>query len=85
MDPPLEDVVEVAHANSVPVIVDAAAELPPTENLSRLIKTGADLVVFSGGKAIRGPQTTGIMSNPVRDTRCRVNGVFDLGPNYLML
>jgi L-seryl-tRNA(Ser) seleniumtransferase len=62
MDPPLEDVVEVAHANSVPVIVDAAAELPPTENLSRFIKTGADLVVFSGGKAIRGPQTTGIIA-----------------------
>jgi L-seryl-tRNA(Ser) seleniumtransferase len=61
-DPPLEEVVEVAHAHSVPVIVDAAAELPPTENLSRFVEMGADLVVFSGGKAIRGPQTTGIIA-----------------------
>jgi L-seryl-tRNA(Ser) seleniumtransferase len=44
------------------VIVDAAAELPPVENLERFISTGADLVAFSGGKAIRGPQTTGILA-----------------------
>lgn len=60
--PTLESVVRVAHDNDVPVIVDAAAELPPTENLSRFVEMGADLVVFSGGKAIRGPQTTGIVA-----------------------
>lgn len=60
--PKLEDVVEVAHDNDVPVIVDAAAELPPLENLSRFIDAGADLVVFSGGKAIRGPQASGIIA-----------------------
>jgi len=60
--PPLEDVVDVAHENDVPVIVDAAAELPPVENLSRFVEKGADLVVFSGGKAIRGPQSTGIIA-----------------------
>ena len=60
--PPLEDVVEVAHDNDVPVIVDAAAELPPVENLERFIELGVDLVAFSGGKAIRGPQTTGILA-----------------------
>ncbi|NGM70617.1 aminotransferase class V-fold PLP-dependent enzyme [Natronolimnobius sp. AArcel1] len=60
--PELEDVCEVAHAYDVPVIVDAAAELPPTDNLTRFIDEGADLVVFSGGKAIRGPQTTGILA-----------------------
>jgi len=60
--PPLEAVVEVAHDNGVPVIVDAAAELPPVENLERFIDLGVDLVAFSGGKAIRGPQTTGILA-----------------------
>lgn len=58
----LETVAEVAHEHDVPVIVDAAAQLPPTTNLQRFIDAGADLVVFSGGKAIRGPQTTGILA-----------------------
>jgi L-seryl-tRNA(Ser) seleniumtransferase len=60
--PPLAEVCEVAHDNGVPVIVDAAAELPPTDNFRRFIEDGADLVAFSGGKAIRGPQTTGILA-----------------------
>ncbi|WP_435320946.1 aminotransferase class V-fold PLP-dependent enzyme [Haloarchaeobius sp. TZWSO28] len=61
-EPPLEAVVEVAHDHDVPVIVDAAAELPPTAHFSAFIEAGADLVTFSGGKAIRGPQTTGILA-----------------------
>ncbi|WP_416840409.1 aminotransferase class V-fold PLP-dependent enzyme [Haloferax sp. DFSO52] len=61
-EPPLEVVAEIAHAHDVPVIVDAAAEVPPASNLERFIDEGADLVVFSGGKAIRGPQTTGILA-----------------------
>ncbi len=44
-----------------PSIVDAAAQLPPREILRRVIADGADLVVFSGGKAIRGPQSAGIL------------------------
>jgi len=52
---------EIAHAHGVPVIVDAAAMLPPKSNLSRYIKDGADLVTFSGGKFIRGPQGTGLL------------------------
>ena len=59
--PALEQVVEVAHAAGVPVLVDAAAQLPPTDNLRRFIAAGADLVTFSGGKAIGGPQTSGIL------------------------
>jgi D-glucosaminate-6-phosphate ammonia-lyase len=59
--PRLEQVVEVAHAAGVPVLVDAAAQLPPTENLRRFIEAGADLVTFSGGKAIGGPQASGIL------------------------
>jgi len=59
--PPLAELVERAHARGLPVLVDAAGELPPRSNLRDLIGTGADLVVFSGGKAIRGPQATGIL------------------------
>lgn len=61
-EPPLETVTEIAHDSGIPVIVDAAAELPPVENLSRFVEQGADLVAFSGGKSVRGPQTTGILA-----------------------
>ena len=59
--PTLEAVVTVAQRHGLPVIVDAAGELPPRDNLRRIPATGADLVAFSGGKAIRGPQSTGIL------------------------
>lgn len=59
--PPLPEVVAVAHARGVPVLVDAAGQLPPVSNLQRFIAEGADLVAFSGGKAIRGPQSSGIL------------------------
>ncbi len=57
----LEKTIQIAHAHNVPVIVDAAAELPPKANLWNLTQRGADIVVFSGGKDIRGPQTSGLM------------------------
>lgn len=60
--PPLSDVIAVAHARGVPVIVDAAAQLPPQDNLRRFIAEGADLVAFSGGKALGGPQASGILA-----------------------
>jgi D-glucosaminate-6-phosphate ammonia-lyase len=59
--PTLEAIVTVAQRHGLPVIVDAAGELPPRENLRRIPATGADLIAFSGGKAIRGPQSTGIL------------------------
>lgn len=59
---PLAETVEIAHAHGVPVIVDAAAQLPPTENLWRFTREfGADLAVFSGGKDFRGPQASGLL------------------------
>jgi D-glucosaminate-6-phosphate ammonia-lyase len=58
----LPGVSQIAHAHGVPVIVDAAAELPPRANLRRFVAEGADLVVFSGGKAIGGPQASGILA-----------------------
>jgi len=62
VDPPLAEVCDLAHEHDLPVVVDAAAELPPVENLSWFTEQGADLVTFSGGKAIRGPQTTGVLA-----------------------
>ena len=59
--PPLDEVVRIARVHKLPVLVDAAAELPPVSNLRAFIEVGADLVTFSGGKAIRGPQATGIL------------------------
>lgn len=58
---PLSHVCTVAHERDVPVIVNAAAFLPPRANLKRFIAEGADMVVYSGGKAVRGPQGTGIL------------------------
>jgi L-seryl-tRNA(Ser) seleniumtransferase len=53
---------DIAHARGVPVLVDAASMLPPREHLFRHLRTGADLVNYSGGKGIRGPQSTGIVA-----------------------
>ena len=57
----LPSIIEVAHRHGVPVIVDAAAQLPPRANLSQITAMGADLVVFSGGKGMQGPQSTGLI------------------------
>lgn len=59
--PRLDEVVAVAHRHNLPVLVDAAGELPPRNQLRSIAASGADLVAFSGGKAIRGPQSTGIL------------------------
>lgn len=59
--PALTELCAMAKRHGVPVIVDAAAQLPPAKNLSRFIAEGADLVVFSGGKAIGGPQASGVL------------------------
>jgi len=58
----LEETIRVARERNVPVIVDAAAEVPPRANLSKFIKMGADMVGFSGGKGIGGPQATGLLA-----------------------
>ena len=58
----LPEVVEIAHAKDVPVIMDGAAMVPPIENLTLYIEQGADLVTISGGKGVRGPQSSGILA-----------------------
>jgi L-seryl-tRNA(Ser) seleniumtransferase len=55
-------VVERAHRHNLPVIVDAASTLPPVWHLQRWITWGADLVIYSGGKGIRGPQDSGLLA-----------------------
>ncbi len=58
----IEETIRVAHEHGVPVIVDAAAEVPPRSNLSKFHKLGADMVAFSGGKGIGGPQSSGLLA-----------------------
>jgi uncharacterized pyridoxal phosphate-dependent enzyme len=57
----LEKVLDISHRHGTPVIVDAAAELPPVSNLAKFTKMGADLVVFSGGKDLGAPNNTGLI------------------------
>jgi uncharacterized pyridoxal phosphate-dependent enzyme len=58
---PMEEAVGICRERGVPLIVDAAAQLPPVENLWRFTEMGADLVLFSGGKGLRGPQSSGLI------------------------
>lgn len=77
----LTAVVAAAHAKGVPVIVDCAAQLPPRKNLTQVLATGADLVVFSGGKGLRGPQASGlIIGLPELVQACRANSAPNGGP-----
>ncbi|MGD9713685.1 MAG: aminotransferase class V-fold PLP-dependent enzyme [Thermomicrobiales bacterium] len=55
-------VVRIAHQRGIPVIVDAASTLPPVDHLRKWIRDGADLVIYSGGKGIRGPQDSGLLA-----------------------
>ncbi|HZO53155.1 MAG TPA: aminotransferase class V-fold PLP-dependent enzyme [Bryobacteraceae bacterium] len=57
----LEECIQIAKKYRIPLLIDAAAELPPFENLAGYTKMGADLVAFSGGKGLRGPQNAGML------------------------
>ena len=82
------DFAAIAKKRAIPTLIDAAADIPPIENLSRFLKIGYDLVVFSGGKGLRGPQCAGLLlgrkdlveaaalnNNPNTDTVGRTNKV----------
>lgn len=56
-----EDWISIAHKHSVPCFNDAAADMPPIANLWKYTQMGFDLVTFSGGKGIRGPQNAGLL------------------------
>ncbi len=57
----IEQIAELARRHNVPLIVDAASTLPPSRHLTRWTDKGADLVIYSGGKGIRGPQGSGLL------------------------
>jgi L-seryl-tRNA(Ser) seleniumtransferase len=77
---PLEDVVRIAHERGVPVLVDAAAQIPPIANLWHFTRElGADAAIFSGGKGLRGPQSSGLVLGTKEIVAgCRANG----NPNH---
>ena len=56
-----EDFLTIAQRHKIPTFLDAAADVPPVENLFRYQKMGFDLVTFSGGKMLRGPQSAGLL------------------------
>ena len=64
-DPPGQidaaDFARLGRELDLPTFIDCAGDVPPVENLSRFLKLGFDLVAFSGGKAIQGPQSTGLL------------------------
>ena len=51
---PREEWVEVARSHGIPTLIDAAADTPPRERLWEYVNMGYDMVIFSGGKAMRG-------------------------------
>jgi len=71
---PLEQQIEVAKRHGVPLIVDAAAQIPPVDNLWRFTEMGAGLVIFSGGKGLCGPQSSGlVLGRPDLIEACKLN------------
>ena len=77
---PVEEVIRIAKRRNVPVIVDAAAQVPPVESLWHFTRDlGATGAVFSGGKGIRGPQSSGlVLGTKELIAGCRANG----NPNH---
>jgi D-glucosaminate-6-phosphate ammonia-lyase len=57
----IEEFVALGKKHKIPTFNDAAADAPPTENLAKYTKMGFDLVTFSGGKGLRGPQSAGLL------------------------
>jgi len=53
--------IELARRHKLPTLLDAAADVPPVEHLAEYNRMGFDLVAFSGGKALRGPNDTGLL------------------------
>ncbi len=56
-----EEIIEIGKRKGVPVMIDMASDVRPIRNLKRYIEMGADLVIVSGGKALRGPNSSGIL------------------------
>lgn len=75
--PPIEAVIAIANRHNVPVLVDAAAQIPPVSSLWHYTRDlGCEGVLFSGGKGLRGPQSAGL----VLGTRTLIAGCRRLSP-----
>lgn len=75
--PPLEEVMPVAKKHGLPVLVDAAAQIPPVSSLWHFTNDlGVEGIIFSGGKGMRGPQSAGL----VLGTKKLIAGCRRLGP-----
>lgn len=72
------DWVKLAHAANVPAFLDAAADVPPKSRLWEYANMGYDLIAFSGGKAIRGPQCTGLLIGRQEKVH---NALLNMSPN----
>ena len=74
--PDIKDAIAVAKKHGVPFIVDAAAQIPPISNLWYFTRDlGVDIAIFSGGKGLRGPQSSGlVLGRADLIAACRVNG-----------
>ena len=83
-----EEFVALGNKHGIPTLIDAAADVPPVDNLFRFTKLGFDLVAFSGGKGLCGPQSAGLLlgrkdliaaarlnDSPNSDSLCRTNKV----------
>jgi L-seryl-tRNA(Ser) seleniumtransferase len=83
-----EEFIALGKKHNIPTLLDAAADVPPVENLWKYTGMGYDLVGFSGGKGLRGPQSSGLLlgrkdlidaaklnNSPNGDTLCRTNKV----------
>ena len=83
-----EEFIAIGKKHKIPTLIDAAADVPPVENLWKYTKLGFDLVAFSGGKGLRGPQSSGLLLGradlieaaklnfgPEGDSLCRTNKV----------
>jgi L-seryl-tRNA(Ser) seleniumtransferase len=83
-----EEFVELGKKHGIPTLIDAAADVPPADNLYKFTRVGFDLVAFSGGKGLRGPQSAGLLlgrkalieaalmnNSPNSDSLCRTNKV----------
>ena len=84
--PPLESIIETAHEKNIPIIIDAAAQLPPKSNLWTYTRDmGADGIIFSGGKFLMGPQSTGFFlgrKDIVRQCNALANPNIAIGRPY---
>ncbi|NND06614.1 MAG: selenocysteine synthase [Saprospiraceae bacterium] len=56
-----EEFIRIGKKNNIPTMNDCAADVPPVENLWKYTEMGFDLVCFSGGKGLRGPQSAGLL------------------------